>query len=138
MCRLGDLEVSDWSDLVMQLIHQKGEKTLFQNLSEFMNQRSTIKTAWREREIQALFASRIFDDEKWVLFVEFNRQYRPEHIVSEHMAVILPDCCGKPGVIPKVQLPSDKNEKRVCCPHCGAWTTYACLETMKMEDIDYE
>ena len=141
MCRIGDLEISEWSEFVRAHIKQTGEELLFENFSEFMDQRLNAGRSKRQKEatILDLFSRRIFDDEKWVLYLQFNRKYRPACIVPDHMAVILPHCCRKYGAIPKVQLPGqDCDGKKVCCPHCGVWTTYDYLKTMTMEDINNE
>ena len=80
MCDLGDIEESEWCQMVRDLIDQSGEKELHNQLLEYIRETYPwCKTkAEREQEALELHTCRIFDNKKWVSFTEFNQKYRPE------------------------------------------------------------
>ena len=67
------------------MIEWKGEQKLQENLLTWV----TNKYPWfhMEREIKhyalCLHVSRIFDDEEWVDYIPFNKEYRPEKLYGE-------------------------------------------------------
>lgn len=135
-CDLRDIERSEWCELVRNLIQQSGEQKLYGQLLEWLKDHNYAKESKKELEFHALqlHADRIFDDERWVDFLKFNRKYRPEVALSARLVWIISECCRKPGEITQVMLDSRNHDNRVCCPHCGRWAHYKILTTLEMEE----
>ena len=78
MTDIGDVPMAEWNALARYIIERGGEQDLYEGLVEY-----TKSCAWlhskNEREEYALklHISRIFDDQKWVGYEEFNRTHRP-------------------------------------------------------------
>ena len=81
-----------------------------------------------ELEFKALelHASRIFDDELWVDYLQFNQKYRTEVIDPTRLVLVMPDCCKKAGQLTWARF--EENREYNCCPHCGRWTQIRLLE----------
>ena len=64
-CDLGDIERTEWADMVRELIHQKGEQKLHQQLLQHLKDHNYAKESKSELEFKALelHADRIFDNE---------------------------------------------------------------------------
>ena len=73
-----------------------------------------------------MHASRIFDDELWVHYLQFNQKYRTEVIDPTRLVLVMLDCCKKAGRITRTRF--EENREYNCCPHCGRWTQIQLLE----------
>ena len=85
MTEIGDIEENVWMQVVEYLIERDGETALFNNLYAWVKE--TYKWNWKNEHslkeyILELHSRRIFDDTKWVDYIAFNRQYRPEIITD--------------------------------------------------------
>lgn len=125
-CNLGDIEASEWASMVKTLIAESGEQELHQQLYTFLKEHNYANSSKSKLEEEALelHAARIFDDQLWVEFIAFNKQFRPEALNTVKFVTVLPDCCGKEGKITEksfLHRTSSQNEN--FCPHCGRWTT---------------
>ena len=139
-CDFGDVEQSEWFRMVRELIDRKGEQHLYAQLLEYLTEHNYVKRtkAQLERKALELHADRIFDNEAWVDFLNFNRKYRPKVAAATKVVYIRTECCNKPRAIPQTQLGSSKRiDDRVCCPHCGRWTHYEIMTTLEMEERTY-
>jgi hypothetical protein len=139
-CSLGDIEQSEWFRMVRELIERKGEQHLYEQLLEYLTEHNYTRSTkiQLERKALELHADRIFDNEAWVGFLEFNQKYPPEVAASTKVVHIRTECCGEPGAIPQTQLDSCKHlDDRVRCPHCGRWAHYEILTTIEMEERTY-
>lgn len=126
-CDAGDLEISEWRREVRALIERAGEEQLFEQLHEFMKQHNYCHSSKTELEdeVLELYACRIFDNEAWVLFVEFNRLYRPEVLKKTPLRLVKTDCCGKPGWVTQKRINAGNGEPgTVPCPICGKWSAF--------------
>lgn len=74
-----------------------------------------------------LHIDRIFENPRWVDFVPFNRQYRPEILQTAHLVTVVNECCQKPGVVTQEQIDASDNGT-VACPCCGRWSPFRVLE----------
>lgn len=78
MTDIGDVPMADWNALARYIIERDGEQDLYEGLVEYAK-----SCAWlhsknvREEYALKLHISRIFDDQKWVGYEEFNRTHRP-------------------------------------------------------------
>lgn len=82
MTELGDIEDSLWERLVYDLIARSGEQSLYENLLTWCKEniyflRSDFE---RKRYVLELHAARIFDNEKWLDYIGFNKRYRPDKL----------------------------------------------------------
>ena len=57
----------------------------------------------RHKALQ-LHISRIFDNPRWVNFIPFNREYRPEVLEHASLVTVINECCGKPGEVTQEQI----------------------------------
>lgn len=141
MCNAGDIEISEWYKLVKDAIDRAGEHELFAQLLEFLREKEYSKRSKRELEEYALelHASRIFDNEAWVLFVQFNKKYRPERFAATRLIWVKTNCCKKNcQVCYSMLYRGESIPESVCCPHCGRWSEYEIIEKNEMEESCFE
>lgn len=74
MTRVGDLEVSEWQQLVMQLIQRAGEMPLYDRLLSWVTDNVPWLHTKKERELEALqlHTIRIFEDPDWPGYKAFH------------------------------------------------------------------
>ena len=122
MCQHGDIERSDWIQMVKDLICRAGEQKLYEQLLQHLKDHNYAKESKAELEFKALelHVDRIFDNDLWVDFLKFNSKYRPEIVASTRLILIIPECCKKPGYLTQARY--EDNASYNCCPHCGRWT----------------
>ena len=79
MTDVGDIEESEWAQLMMDLIKRSGEEGLQAQLRLWAKEHCAWLHTKKEVEMHALelHSSRIFDNPKWVDYELFNREYRP-------------------------------------------------------------
>lgn len=131
--KIGDLEVREWRQLMLDLIERAGEKDLFHQLLLWEKEQNVIRLSKDELEFEALrdHSYRLFDDPEWVDFVAFNQRFRPGYLESTTVSLcrIMPDCCRTPGLVTQAMI--DRGLRcsggTVCCPICGKWTTFSLL-----------
>ena len=99
-CALGDLEQSKWCELARELIDRKGEQELHKQLLQFLKDHNYAKASNKELEFHTLelHMDRIFENERWLGFVEFNQQYRPEILTATRLILIMPNAVKKPAL----------------------------------------
>ena len=99
-CALGDLEQSQWCELARDLVDRKGEQELHKQLQQYLKDHNYAKASNKEMEFHALVLhmDRIFDNERWLGFVEFNQQYRPEILTATRLILIMPNAVKKPAL----------------------------------------
>lgn len=70
-----------WFEAMLQLIERSGEQELFEQLLDWVTEHIPYLHTKKERHNEAviLMSYRMFDEPKWVDYVEFNRKYRPSH-----------------------------------------------------------
>lgn len=80
MTDLGDIEESQWEELLMDLIRRSGELELQEQLRRWAKEHCAWLHTKQEVDRYALqlHSSRIFDNPEWVDYELFNREYRPE------------------------------------------------------------
>ena len=141
MCRAGDLEQEHWCALVKELIAREKEQELYMHLLEFMEKVDHVRKNSQEKELSALslHTARIFDDEKWIYYIRFNRMFRPQLIDYSRVVCVIPECCNKPAAITQTQFEEgQRNDMSLYCPLCGEWTRFYEAPTMRLEDIYFE
>ena len=121
---VGEIKRTDWERMLRQLIREAGEENLFSHLLGWMAE----NTPWLRKESEKisyaleLHAARVFDNEAWVGFVQFNEKYRPERLKTAGLASVKTACCGKYSIVTTAQLHRD--DGKVCCPYCGRFSEY--------------
>ena len=127
-CELGDIERDEWIRMVKDAIQSAGEKKLYEQLLQHLKDHNNTRDSRAELEFKALelHASRIFDDELWVDYLQFNQKYRTEVIDPTRLVLVMPDCCKKAGQLTRARF--EENREYNCCPHCGRWTQIRLLE----------
>lgn len=126
--KLGDIEISEWMDLMQGLIEKSGELALNGALIEWLAEHNYRKASKSEiaREAMELHSNRIFDNEEWVDFLPFNRRYRPEALSGIETVEVFTACCQQWGTVTRRRLEWDRSiyGKRVSCPICGRLSEY--------------
>ena len=127
--RIGEIVESVWYQAAEKLIRGKGEQELLGYLTQWCSERNFLKESAGEIRKKALqlHVDRIFDHPRWVDFVPFNRQYRPEILQTAHLVTVVNECCQKPGVVTQEQIDASDNGT-VACPCCGRWSQFRVLE----------
>ena len=90
----------------------------------------------RHKALQ-LHISRIFDNPRWVNFIPFNREYRPEVLEHASLVTVINECCGKPGEVTQEQI-DGACTGTVACPHCGRWSSFSIVEPKQAEEQGME
>ncbi len=137
MCAAGDIEESEWCKLMKDLIFRSGEQEIYKHLLTFVKENyHHLKTKSEvEKEALKLHASRIFDDEAWVLFVKFNQQYRPEVLDPRRLRYVRTDCCHMAGLTTQTIIDKYKGTERgIPCPVCGRWSSYVFVDEENKEE----
>ena len=130
-CNLGDIEVSEWIQMVRGLIEKTGEQELHQQLLTHMKEHNYTKATKSELEEEGLelHAARIFDDPLWVDFIPFNERFRPEVLRTVKLVSVMPECCKKQGYITDARYRErTTHEEENFCPHCGRWTKISLVD----------
>ena len=83
-CALGDIEESEWAQMVRDLVERSGEQELHQQLLMYVKENCPWCRSKKELERKALelHAARIFENRAWVGFMEFERKYRTRALVT--------------------------------------------------------
>lgn len=132
MCALGDLEQSEWIRLMHELIVQVGEEQLYEQLLQWYTEHNYAHSSRSELEMEALQAHshRLFDCDRWVDYVAFNKRFRPDALARTKLVLIQCCCCEKSGFTTQAQLDS-AHTGTVCCPVCGRWSAYQTIPNTK-------
>ena len=85
MTQIGDIEFSQWKEIVQYLIERDGEQQLQKDLFGWVKDTCTWLHTQEEQEEYSLslHASRIFDCKEWIDYVEFNKLYRPDVLMGK-------------------------------------------------------
>lgn len=80
MTDVGDIEESEWIELMMDLIKRSGEEGIQEQLRHWAKEHCAWLHSKKEVELYALelHSSRIFDNPQWVDYELFNHEYRPK------------------------------------------------------------
>lgn len=143
ICNLGDLEQSDWIDKMETLIKESNEWDLQEHLREYVaalpwcNPR--LKNYDQNVRLDALIlhSYRIFDDELWVNFINFNQKYRPDALKNLEYVTVISKCCKKPFRVTKKQFENALQMDSKCllsCSPCGHLSEFT--EISNIENIE--
>ena len=82
---IGDMETSVWMDLMRHLIARLGETELQEHLRQWVKENCAwIHTSEEvEQHSLELHAARIFDNPAWTGYMDFNRRYRPNLVLTD-------------------------------------------------------
>lgn len=123
----GDIEESVWVKAVKSLAQSLGEYNLLENLTDRNFVGFHCKS---DKELQGaacrLYIGRIYDNKKWVRYVQFNDTYRPEILKNDtDIIYIIPKCCKDLCQTTK-QLVSESKiyDNKITCPICGKRTDF--------------
>ena len=121
---LGEIEKGVWYQAAEALIQKAGEQKLLEALTDWESRHNYAKDSARTVRHKALqlHISRIFDNPRWVNFIPFNREYRPEVLEHASLVTVINECCGKPGEVTQEQI-DGACTGTVACPHCGRWSS---------------
>lgn len=85
-CKLGDIELSEWEEMMEALITESGEMELFENLMNWVRDNCAFikKNSLKEVRLYALelHSERIFENKEWYGFFDFNKNYSSEKIAE--------------------------------------------------------
>lgn len=125
---IGDIREDIWYQVAEHIAQRDGEQWLVDALVQWNTEHNYGKDNLKERRRDALqsYSYRIYDDPQWVLYVPFNRQYRPQVLETARLVTIVCDCCKKPGETTRAQI-DRAQQGQVSCPHCGRWSTFRIL-----------
>lgn len=137
--RLGEIEEGLWYQLAELLIQRAGEQKLLEALTDWESRHNYAKDSARTVRHKALqlHISRIFDNPRWVNFIPFNREYRPEVLEHASLVTVINECCGKPGEVTQEQI-DGACTGTVACPHCGRWSSFSIVEPKQAEEQGME
>ena len=133
-CDIGDMEISEWCKAARALIERSGEQELLDNLCAFLTLHDYCHSSKKELEEEALqlHMSRIFDNEAWVYFIEFNRLYRSEVLQKANLRKVKTDCCEEPGWVTQKRIDMAGMNGSIPCPVCGRWSPFGFISVEKM------
>lgn len=124
MTVLGDLEISEWREMVTELIAYHKEQELQKQLYEWCAEHTPWLCGKREVTDYALecHAARLFDDPHWVDFIPFNQKYRPGILEAAKLTLAKTACCGTVHQLTVPQYRRIRNQE-FFCRTCSTWTT---------------
>ena len=130
---------SAWYQAAEALIQKAGEQKLLEALTDWESRHNYAKDSARTVRHKALqlHISRIFDNPRWVNFIPFNREYRPEVLEHARLVTVINECCGKPGEVTQEQI-DGACTGTVACPHCGRWSSFSIVEPKQAEEQGIE
>jgi len=136
---LGEIEKGVWYQAAEALIQKAGEQKLLEALTDWESRHNYAKDSARTVRHKALqlHISRIFDNPRWVNFIPFNREYRPEVLEHARLVTVINECCGKPGEVTQEQI-DGACTGTVACPHCGRWSSFSIVEPKQAEEQGME
>lgn len=124
MTALGDLEISEWREMITELIAYRSEQELQKQLYEWCAEHTPWLHGKSEITDYALecHAARLFDDPLWADYIPFNRKYRPNVLDSAELIWAKTACCGttQQFTVPQYQKICGQN---FFCRTCNEWTT---------------
>lgn len=125
---IGEIEESVWYQAAEKLIRQKGEQEILNALFQWGSKHNYLRVTSKElrKDALRLHIDRIFEKPRWVDFVPFNRQYRPETLERAHLVTVINSCCGQPGEVTQEQIDAAYGDA-IACPCCGRWSTFTII-----------
>lgn len=124
MTALGDLEISEWREMITELIAYRSEQELQKQLYEWCAEHTPWLHGKSEITDYALecHAARLFDDPLWADYIPFNRKYRPNVLDSTELIWAKTACCGttQQFTVPQYQKICGQN---FFCRTCNEWIT---------------
>ncbi len=123
---IGDIEEHIWYQLVEQIAQRDNEVWLVDALAVWEGEHNYLRRspAQIREEALELYSMRIFDQPEWVVYIPFNRRFRPDVLDGAHIVTVINDCCKKPGEVTQEQIDRAYGGT-VACPHCGRWSTFS-------------
>lgn len=137
---LGEIEAGLWRRLAESLIQKAGEQELLGALIDWENRHNYTRASAQmvRKEALKLHVNRNFDNPRWVSFIPFNREYRPEVLKNARIVTVVNECCGKPGEVTQEQIDASYHGA-AACPHCGRWSRFSIVEpeqTMRQKGME--
>ena len=131
MCKLGDLDQAEWIRLMQELIERAGEQMLYQQLLQWYTEHNYTRDTPAALKMEALQAHshRLFDSERWVFFVDFNKRFRPEVLKHAALFLVQCECCAAPGMTTQALL--NQSDGTTCCPVCKRWSPFHIVHDAK-------
>ena len=118
MTVLGDLEISEWREMITELIAYHKEQELQKQLYEWC---AEYKSEITDYALEC-HAARLFDDPHWVDFIPFNQKYRPGILETAELTLAKTACCGTVHQLTVPQYQRIRNQE-FFCRTCSTWTT---------------
>lgn len=136
---LGEVERGVWYQAAEFLIQRAGEQRLLEALTDWESRHNYTKDSARTVRQRALrlHISRIFDNPRWISFIPFNREYRPEALEYANLVTVINECCGKPGEVTREQI-DGACDGTAACPHCGRWSRFSIVEPEQAAEHEME
>lgn len=129
-CKLGNIERSEWMRMMRELIERSGEEQLHRQMLCWHKEHSYLKETSEQITFSVLVehSMRLFDNPRWVDYIKFNQQYRPEFLADVAVAKVRSACCSETFLTTQALLDSSYNGT-TCCQICGRWAEYEVLAT---------
>ena len=135
---IGDVEISDWIDLMRRLIARLGETELQKQLQQWVKKNYTWLHTRSEIEQKALelHALRAFDWPQWSDYIAFNNFYRPEVLESANLVCVVCSSCGKKKQITRegFQGIQELHGGKKYCHKCADWVSLVLVGSPKEDD----
>ena len=135
---IGDIREDLWYEVTEQIAKRDGELWLVDALVQWNTEHNYGKNDPKERRRSALetYSYRSFDNPGWVLYIPFNRRYRPLVLETARLVTIVSDCCKEPKQVTQEQIDRAQADQ-ISCPVCGRWNTFSILsEEIPPWDVD--
>lgn len=123
---IGDVQEELWYRIAEHVAKRDGEGWLVDALVEWecVHNYRELKSAELREEALCSYSHRLFDNPRWVLYIPFNRKFRPQVLETAGLVTIMPNCCNIPGETTQAQI-DHAYQHQICCPHCGRWTEFS-------------
>ena len=109
---IGVIEKTLWQQTVETIIVRDGEQDMQAHLQEWYKECA----GWTDPlDPLGAHVRHLYDDEKWVDYIPFNRKYRPQLLAGRKFPVIRTVCCSKECHVTWPQIQSGYTR----CAYCG-------------------
>ena len=102
---IGDIQEDLWYQVAEHIAKREGEEWLVDALTQWDKEHNYMKESPSELRKDALqsYSHSLYDNPRWVDFIPFNRQFRPEVLETARIVTIITDCCKVPGEVTQEQ-----------------------------------
>ena len=125
MTELGDIKEEIWYQVASHIAKRDQEEEFVEALFTWHKEHNYLDQSPTQLRCEALhsYASRIWEQPRWVDYIPFNRRFSPQVLLHANIVTVVSACCGKPGEATQEQI-DHACGGQISCPYCGRWSSF--------------